>query len=46
VDNTGEIIADRVQVHRVLQTGRERGHGLVGVRSSASALLLLARVGR
>ena len=29
--DTGQVIADRVQVHRVFQPGRERGHGLVRV---------------
>ena len=29
--DTGQVISDRVQVDRVFQPGRERGHGLVGV---------------
>ena len=29
--DTGQVISDRVQVHGVLQPGRERHHGLVGV---------------
>ena len=29
--HTGQVITDRVQVDRVLQPGRERRHGLVGV---------------
>ena len=29
--DTGQVISDRVQVHRVFQPGRERSHGLVGV---------------
>ena len=33
VHGTGQVIADRVQVHGVLQPGGERGHGLVGVIS-------------
>jgi hypothetical protein len=28
---TGQVVEDRVQVHGVLQTGGERGHGLAGV---------------
>ena len=31
VHDTGKVISDRVQVHRVFQPGRERGHGLIGV---------------
>ena len=31
VHDTGQVIPDRIHVHRVLQPGRERGHGLVGV---------------
>ena len=31
VHDIGQVILDRIQVHRVLQPGRERGHGLVGV---------------
>ncbi len=29
--DAGQIVVDRVQVDGVLQTGGERGHGLVGV---------------
>jgi hypothetical protein len=31
VHDTGQVIADRVQVDRVFQAGRERGHRLAGV---------------
>jgi hypothetical protein len=31
VDDTGQGISDRVQIHGVFQPGRERGHGVVGV---------------
>ena len=31
----GQVVADRVQVDRVLQTGRELGYGLVGVVTGA-----------
>ena len=31
VDDTGQVIADGIQVHSVFQARRERGHGLVGV---------------
>jgi hypothetical protein len=31
VHDTGQVIADRFQVDRVFQPGRERGHGLIGV---------------
>ena len=31
LDDCGQVISDRVKVHRVFQPGRERGHGLVGV---------------
>ena len=31
VYDRGQIVPDRVQVHGVLQAGRERRHGLVGV---------------
>ena len=31
LDYAGEVVADRVQVHRVLQPGGELGDGLVGV---------------
>ena len=31
IHNAGQIAADRVQVHRVLQPGRELGYGLVRV---------------
>jgi hypothetical protein len=29
--DAGQVVTDRVQVDRVLEPGRERGHGLVGV---------------
>ena len=31
VDHAGQVCLHGVQVHGVLQSGRERGHGLVGV---------------
>ncbi len=31
VNDAGQVISDRVQVHRILQPGRERHYHLVGV---------------
>jgi hypothetical protein len=43
LDDTGQVVLDRIQVHGVFQPGREGSHGLITLRPCRSGNVIAGR---